>query len=287
MMKILVLGANGMVGHVVALYLQRKGHQVTALARKAKIAELHYIEADIRDLSFLYGVLSSGKYDAVVNCVGVLNQMAESDKENAIFINALLPHVLAKYICDMPTHCIQISTDCVFSGERGNYEEQDIPDGQGMYSRSKYLGELNDSKNLTFRTSVIGPDINKNGIGLLNWFMQQKKEVDGYIGAIWTGVTSLTLAQAVESALIQGLTGIYHLVNSEKINKYELLQLFNHVLRGDDITINSNLAVQHDKSLICTRKDFAFTVPCYLDMVSDMRKWIIDNKDIYSHYEVR
>lgn len=287
MMKILVLGANGMVGHVVALYLQRKGHQVTALARKAKIAELHYIEADIRDLSFLYGVLSSGKYDSVVNCVGVLNQMAESDKENAIFINALLPHTLAKFIQYMPTHCIHISTDCVFSGSRGNYVEQDIPDGQDMYSRSKYLGELNDSKNLTFRTSVIGPDINENGIGLLNWFMKQKKEVDGYIGAIWTGVTSFTLAQAVESALVQGLTGIYHLVNNEKINKYELLQLFNHVLRGDEITINPNAAVQHDKSLICTRKDFAFIVPGYLDMVSDMRKWIIDNKDIYSHYEVR
>src|SRR5699024_1115052 len=107
------------------------------------------------------------------------------------------------------TKIIHMSTDCVFSGKIGNYKEDSLRDGETFYDRSKALGELDNQKDLTFRNSIIGPDINENGIGLFNWFMKQEGSINGYSKAIWTGVTTLTLAKAMDSALKEDLVGIY------------------------------------------------------------------------------
>ena len=101
-----------------------------------------------------------------------------------------------------------MSTDCVFSGKTGGYDESSLRDGETFYDRSKALGELENQKDLTFRNSIIGPDLNEEGIGLFNWFMKQTGEINGYTKAMWTGVTTLTLAKAMESAVQQGLTGL-------------------------------------------------------------------------------
>jgi dTDP-4-dehydrorhamnose reductase len=172
----------------------------------------------------------------------------------------------------------------VFSGkDRRSYEENSFRSADSLYGRSKALGELDDGKNLTVRTSIVGPDINEGGIGLFNWFMKQRGSVGGYAGAIWGGVTTITLADAIHAALEQGTTGLIHLTNGEKISKFELLKLFNE-LRSEPVTIIRSGAVNEDKSLICTRGDFNFTVPSYEEMAREMGRWIRARKELYPLY---
>jgi len=160
-----------------------------------------------------------------------------------------------------------------------------LKDGETLYDQTKALGEIDDNKNLTFRASIIGPDTKMNGIGLLNWFLQQKIRVNGYTGAIWTGVSTYTLAQAIHFALKENLTGLYHLVNNSKISKYDLLQLFNRILRSESIEIIPDDKIQVDKSLINNRTDFSFRVPSYEQMVKDTKAWIDAHRELYPHYQ--
>ena len=197
-MQILVLGASGMAGHTIALYLHETGHDVTALTRKP-FDFLKNITCDVTDFATLERIIKDGKFDAIINCVGILNQFAENNPDQAILLNAYLPHFLAKIIKNIKTKLIQMSTDCVFSGRRGTYNEASIPDGETYYDRTKALGEVNDSRNLTFRNSIVGPDMYENGIGLFNWFMKQNAPIGGYTKAVWTGVTTLTLEKAMDA----------------------------------------------------------------------------------------
>src|SRR5699024_5151046 len=137
------------------------------------------------------------EYDAIINAVGILNKDAEENKSHAVLLNSYLPHYISNLTKDMNTKVIHMSTDCVFSGKVGSYKEDSLRDGQTFYDRSKALGELENDKDLTFRNSIIGPDMNKNGIGLFNWFMKQNGYIKGFNKAIWTGVTTLTLAKAM------------------------------------------------------------------------------------------
>ena len=156
----------------------------------------------------------------------------------------------------MKTKFIHLSTDCVFSGQKGSYTENSFKDGNTFYDKTKSLGEVINDKDLTFRMSIIGPDRKEQGIGLLNWFMKQKSKVKGYSKVYWTGVTTLTLAKAIDKAMQSKLTGLYHLVNNEKIAKYDLLKLFNAYLKSDKISIEAFENEIVDKSLINTRNDF-------------------------------
>jgi dTDP-4-dehydrorhamnose reductase len=184
----------------------------------------------------------------------------------------------------MKTKIIHMSTDCVFSGKTGYYSETSFRDGETFYDRSKALGELENNKDLTFRNSIIGPDISESGIGLFNWFMKQDDQISGFTKVIWTGVTTLTLAKAMEQALKENLTGIYNLVNNERISKYDLLKLFNKYMKDDQIKILPSDKLSLDKSLINNRTDFLFEVPSYEAMVAEMKVWIDNHKKLYQHY---
>jgi len=282
-MKILVLGAAGMFGHVVSMYFKERGHDVVAYARRP-VFWCESIIGDANDTSALASIISAGEYDAIINAIGLLNRSADDNLAISVLTNSYLPHFLASLTKDMLTRIIHMSTDCVFSGAAGGYKENSTPDGATFYDRTKALGELNDKKNLTFRTSIIGPDINEAGIGLFHWFMQQRGPINGYLGAIWTGVSTITLAQAMEKALDEGLTGLYHLVNNETINKYDLLCLFNKHFRNGSVEIRPFDSDRVDKSLVNTRTDFSFIVPPYSQMVEDMKKWVDEHKDIYPIY---
>ena len=198
-MKFLVLGCNGMAGHMISIYLQEKGHEVLGFARRAS-SYIKSITGDACDLQGLRHIITEGKFDSVINSIGILNHFAERDKALAVFINSYLPHFLADVTSGTDTQIIQMSTDCVFSGKHGQYKENDLRDGETFYDRSKALGELEDEKNITLRNSIVGPDINPKGIGLLNWFMQQHNEINGYTKVIWTGQTTLQLAKTMEAA---------------------------------------------------------------------------------------
>ena len=195
-MNFFVLGCNGMAGHTISLYLKEQGHTVFGFDR-SKSQYISSVAGDAHDTEFLRKLISEGKYDSVINCIGILNQFAEQNKALASFLNSYFPHFLAETTAGTDTQVIHMSTDCVFSGKRGEYTEVDFRDGETFYDRSKALGELEDEKNITLRNSIIGPDINSKGIGLLNWFMHQQIEIDGYTKAMWTGQTTLQLAKTM------------------------------------------------------------------------------------------
>lgn len=282
-MKIFILGCNGMAGHTISLYLQEQGHEVVGFAKK-KSKYVKSVVGDARDLSLLSEIINVGKFDSVINCIGILNQFAEKNKELATFLNAYLPHYLASITEETNTQVIHMSTDCVFSGKKGSYTEDDLRDGETFYDRSKALGELEDNKNITLRNSIVGPDINPEGIGLLNWFMKQKGSINGYIGAIWTGQTTLQLAKTMEFAARERAKGLYNMVPDSSISKYELLKLFNHYLRNDELEIKPVFGVNLDKSLRRTRFDFNIQIPDYEYMVAEMARWMKSHAGMYPHY---
>lgn len=284
-MKFLVLGCNGMAGHMLTLYLKEQGHDVTGFARKAS-SRGKTIVGDIGDRKLLRETISAGYFDTLINCVGILNQRAEEHKSEAVYINSYLPHYLADITQNVKTQVIQMSTDCVFSGDKGGYCEYDLKDGKSFYDRTKALGEIDDDKNLTIRSSIVGPDQNPNGIGLLNWFMRQTDEISGYERVIWTGQTTLQYAKTVEAAAKLRIHGIYNLVPEASISKYDLLRLFNKYLRNNKITIRPNSSLRLDKSLKRTWFGFDYDIPDYEEMVSEMADWIRLHKQMYPHYQI-
>lgn len=285
-MKLLIFGATGMAGHMIALYLSEQKHLVTTYTRQP-FSLCNNVIGNVFDKEEIKRILNIGDFDAVINCIGILNNDAENNKYDAVYLNSLFPHFLSKELMNTKTKLIHISTDCVFSGKAGKYTEKSPTDGMTFYDRSKALGEISDEKNLTFRTSIIGPDMNENGIGLFNWFMKQQGMVNGYNKAVWSGVTTLVLAKAIECAIQQNITGLYHLVNNTTITKYELLKLFSKHICANNIRVEIKDDFVIDKSLVNTRNDFDFIVPSYEIMVMEMKEWIKRHQDIYPNYNIK
>lgn len=285
MNKLLVLGATGMAGHTISLYFVEKGYDVTAYSL-APFPFCKNIIGDALNREELTRIVLQNEYDVVINCIGILNQWAEANPSMAIYLNSYLPHLIADSLKSSKARLIHMSTDCVFAGNTGPYFENSFRDGRSFYDRSKALGEIDDDVNLTFRNSIIGPDMNENGIGLFNWFMRQKNEINGFTGALWTGVTTLTLAKAMESAITEKLTGLYNLVNNNSISKFELLSLFNRHFRNNSLTILKSDKRQLDKSLRSSRTDFSFVVPPYEQMIVEMKEWIVAHPQLYPHYNL-
>lgn len=282
-MKFLVLGATGMAGHTIAIYLCEQGHDVTTYSR-TPFPYGNNRTGDVTDSHFLRSLLLDNDVDVVINCIGVLNDACEADPAQSVLLNSYLPHAIVSLLENQQTKLIHLSTDCVFSGKSAPYYEKSIRDGETFYDRTKGLGEVNHNKHITFRNSIIGPDLKKDGIGLFNWFMQQKGPVFGYLGAIWTGVTTLTLAKAIERAAQEDLTGLYHLVNTTSISKHDLLHLFNKHFLNNSIKILPHQLVHVNKTLINTRNDFSFSVPSYEEMIIEMKEWVLQHKNLYPHY---
>ena len=143
---------------------------------------------------------------------------------------------------------------------------------------------MEDGKNITLRNSIVGPDINPKGIGLMNWFMQQSGTINGYTKAMWTGQTTLQLAKTMEAAAKEKAHGLYNTVPDHSISKYNLLRLFNHYLRGDKVTINPIEGINADKSLKRTRYEFNYIIPDYETMIAELAEWTIKHKKMYPHY---
>lgn len=291
-MKFLVLGCNGMAGNTISTYLSERGHDVTGFDRKASNT-IKCVIGDARDTQTLAKIIEVGDFDSVINCIGILNQFAENDKALATFLNSYFPHFLANITKNSKTQIIHMSTDCVFSGKRGGYTESDFKDGESFYDRSKALGELDDEKNITLRNSIVGPDINPNGIGLLNWFMNSTSSIDkreiilkGFTKTMWTGQTTLQLAKTMEAAAKSHAHGLYNMVPDHLISKYELLQLFNKYFRDGNIKIIPIEGVIADKSLKRTRYEFDYSIPDYEIMIKDLADWVKKHSDLYPFYNL-
>lgn len=284
--KVVVLGCKGMAGHVIKAYLKSIGeYDVWGIARGIKTGS-NLINLDVSNTRQLESILYKNSFDIVVNCIGLLNKTAEDNPELAVWFNSYFPQLLASYGEKYGFKLIHISTDCVFSGKEGSYTEESFKDGIGYYSQTKALGEIVNNKDLTFRTSIIGPELKIDGIGLFHWFMHQMKPISGYTEAYWTGVTTFELAKAIHQAIHQDLTGLYHLVNNSKISKYELLGLFNTIFKNNSIEILADSNYKSDKSLVNSRNDFNYIVPSYKTMIFEMKEWMKLHKVFYQNYTI-
>ena len=283
--KILVLGSNGMAGHCIKKYLENLNfYSVWGLARK-NINNKNIIELDVTNLTDLQSIFEKHSFDYVINCIGLLNDKAEKSPDLGIWYNSYLPNILSFYGKKNNFKLIHISTDCVFSGLKGNYKENSFKDAQGVYAQTKSLGEVIKGNDLTLRTSIVGPELKLNGIGLFHWFMNQSGKINGYKRVFWSGITTIELSKIIHLCIQKNIRGLYQLSNNNKINKYDLLQLFNKYFKNNELIINSDSLHISDKSLINSRTDFDFKIPKYEKMIIEMKGWIIDNKDIYRHYK--
>jgi len=282
--KILVLGATGMAGHMISSYFktQLEKYEVYDICHSFKLEEKSIL-IDIHDLNSLKKIIAGLNPDIIINSIGILNKNAEDDPSNTIFINSYFPRYLEEEFKNTNIKLIQISTDCVFSGDKGNYDETSVPDGKDLYAKTKILGEINNNKDLTVRTSIIGPELKQNGTGLFHWFMKQNDTVIGYSKVIWSGVTTLQLGKCLDLMIENNLHGLYNLTSKISISKYELLKILNSVFEKS-ILIKSFGQIENDKSLISIREDFSVDLPDYTEMLSELRDWMVENRQLYSQY---
>jgi dTDP-4-dehydrorhamnose reductase len=261
-MRVLILGGTGMAGHKLWQVLSkrfdtwgtvRKPNQVAFDAGLLDSKRL-LKNVDVFHLDTIQQAIARVNPDVVINAIGVIKQLsAAKDAVPTITINALFPHQLASMCCERGARLIHISTDCVFSGRKGNYNESDIADAEDLYGRSKLLGEVTAANCLTLRTSIIGPELGTRN-GLIEWFLSNRgKTVKGYTHAIFSGFPTVVLADLVATIIEKhnDLNGLYHL-SADPINKYDLLRLARDVYDAP-IEIEPCADVRIDRSLDSTR----------------------------------
>ena len=275
-----------MLGHQVIKYFKKLDqYDLYDVSYRNKLTDRTII-IDVRKITELEKYIIEVKPDIIINCIGMLIEESQEDISKAIYINSYFPHLL-KSICNkINAKLVHISTDCVFSGDKGSYTETDLPDSNTIYGKTKSLGEITDNTHVTIRTSIIGPELKSNGVSLLDWFLKEKNsEINGYSEAIWSGVTTLELAKIIKIAIDSHITGLYHVTNNEKISKYELLKLFNNHI-NKKFKINKNESIMNNKSLIDTRNKLNYTVPNYSIMIDEMFKELFNNPSTYKHYNI-
>ncbi len=230
---------------------------------------------DVLDVDALVRVFESVDPDVVINCVGLIKQHKEvNDPLIALPINALLPHRLSGLCKVSGARLIHFGTDCVFSGKRGMYVEEDLSDAEDLYGKSKFIGEINDAPHaVTLRTSIIGHELNSS-LALLDWFLSQKGTVNGYSNAIFSGLTTVEMARVVKEYVLpaKGLSGVYH-VSVSPISKLSLFRLVAEIYKHDvEIVPDETVCVDRslDSTLFCNETGYA--PPEWSDMIGQMHK---------------
>jgi dTDP-4-dehydrorhamnose reductase len=280
-MRILILGGDGMLGHQLFRRFRAR-HDVRVTLRLGREAyEAHrmfeqgtaFYEIDARQTNALLQVIADLRPEAVVNAIGIVKQRSEAKEViPSLEINSLLPHRLALMCRAVGARLVHLSTDCVFSGRKGNYCETDYSDADDLYGRTKILGEVSESHCFTLRTSMIGPELTRK-TGLLEWFLAQGGQtVKGYTKSIFSGFPTSELARIVERVLVDIPTvhGVYH-VAARPISKYEVLTLIRDRLHLP-ITIERDSTFECDRSLDATRfhRDTGYSPPPWDLMIDDM-----------------
>ncbi len=234
-MRILILGGAGMLGHQLWRRLHQD-HEVWVTLRKPLSHYSGYglfepgrtlSGVDVTNADALIGAFRTARPEVVVNCVGIIKQLKEAKNPLvSLTVNSVLPHQLAQLCAAAGARLVHISTDCVFSGRKGNYAEEDVSDAEDLYGRTKFLGEVHEPHCITLRTSIIGRELETQS-GLIEWFLSQHgKTIKGFRRGIYTGFTTYELARIIERVLLQhtDLGGLWQ-VSSDLINKYDLLLL--------------------------------------------------------------
>jgi dTDP-4-dehydrorhamnose reductase len=281
-MRILIFGGDGMLGHQLLMHLQYR-HEVAVTLRQDLIrytnfdlynGDNSYTGIDIRSIELVKKIMVDFRPEAVINAVGVVKQRYDAKEIiPSVEINTLFPHRLAKLCNEIGSRLIHLSTDCVFSGKKGNYSENDLSDADDIYGKTKFLGEVQDSNSLTLRTSIIGRELSRH-TSLLDWFLAQNDFVNGFTKAIYSGFTTLEMSRIIENILLKfdGVSGVYH-VSSEPICKYDLLLLIKEIL-GHKIEIIPDDSFVCDRSLNSSRfrEKFGYIPPSWRSMIEELKK---------------
>lgn len=262
MKKVLIIGGRGMLGHKLVQVLGEKLDvwitihcafdevERFGIFDRAKTIE----NLDVTDIRTVRKAVDDVRPDVVINAVGVIKQVpASQDLVHTLEINSIFPHRLAEIACEMGSRLILISTDCVFDGRKGNYNEDDLADAADLYGQSKHFGEVSTENCLTLRTSIIGRELTGSH-SLVEWFLSNRgKTVKGFANAIYSGFPTVVFADIIASLITKhgDLSGLYH-VSSDPIDKFSLLNLINEYY-GADITVERSEEFKIDRSLDSTR----------------------------------
>jgi dTDP-4-dehydrorhamnose reductase len=283
MYKVLIIGITGMLGSTLLrklalnaeIELYGTSRMINPIEIHKETRYTHLEEVDVMKPEKLFNHVLKIKPDVIINCAGVIKQLKFLQNPlNILPINSLFPHKLEELCIQNEIRLIQISTDCVFSGKKGNYTEADISDAEDLYGKSKYIGEVYGKGSLTIRTSIIGHEHNSQH-SLLEWFLSQKSHIEGYQNAIFSGLTTLELSKVIEEVILKfkNLTGLYQ-VSSEPISKYALLKLIKEVYKKDIQIIPSDKVVIN-RSLNCKKfqKETGIKIPNWNSMIKSMHSF--------------
>ncbi|MGL5488359.1 MAG: dTDP-4-dehydrorhamnose reductase family protein [Shewanella sp.] len=280
-MNVLILGATGMLGY--SLFSNLAGSStlnvtgtVRSLTGKAAFFAQYQKQLlqgiDVTDIASLEQAIVTTKPAVVINCIGLIKQhdIAKQHVE-AIEINTLLPHQLAALCDQYGARLIHFSTDCVFDGKQGMYQEADLPTATDLYGKSKCLGEVNYGRHLTLRTSIIGHELD-SAVSLVDWFLSQSGAVNGFSKAVFSGVPTCYIAKLLAENILNKpeICGLYHL-SAEPINKHSLISLVADIY-GKEIEINESTQLVIDRSLDSSRlrQAIAFTPPSWCELIEFM-----------------
>lgn len=281
--RVLVLGASGMLGSTLFRFFSSDSQFETfgtireVSAKKQFSQELNDALIDNVHLDGESGLMSAfavAKPDVVVNCIGIIKQLLNAnDYLASLAINATLPHRLAKYCDATGARLVHFSTDCVFSGLKGLYKEEDFPDAHDLYGRTKFLGEVSYENSITLRTSIIGHELNRSK-SLIDWFLNQSGEIKGFTKAVFSGLPTIEVARVVKEYVIPkpNLSGLFHL-SVDPINKYDLLNLVASTY-GKSIIITADDKLVIDRSLNSDRFRAAtgFTPKPWPELIKNMHE---------------
>ena len=280
-MKVLIIGATGMLGYSLFSNLSTYSQiDVFGTVRSLKDKEHFYkdkldklfFDIDVHNIDTIETVISHVKPNIVINCIGLIKQHGISKQHiDAISINSLLPHQIAN-ICDLnDAKLIHFSTDCVFSGNTGAYIENDVPDAEDLYGKTKFLGEVSYAPHLTLRTSIIGHELTSQ-VSLIDWFLSQNGQTKGFSKAIFSGLPTCFVAKLIAEHILpkHDLSGLYHL-SVDPIDKFTLLKLVADIYNKKiDIEESSDLVIDRSLNSERIKQELGFDTPSWHSLISDM-----------------
>ena len=274
--KILILGCNGLAGNTFFRYFSIKhNYKVYGTVREKKSIKLFKKNLQKNIIKFnsyknntlLKKLLHHRNYNVIINCIGVTKKKKYFSKE-IIFINSKLPYNILN-LKKKDTKLIHLSTDCVFSGSKGNYKENNFTDAKDLYGVTKVLGEVQTKNSISIRTSIIGHEISLPKVGLLEWFLK-KRTIYGFNKAYFSGLTVLQFSKILENTnFFYNLSGIYHL-SSKKISKYDLLNKIKKIYKKKTIITKSN-SFKIDRSLNSNKikNKIKINIPSWRQMIEE------------------
>jgi len=280
MIKILILGSTGMMGSTISKLLKNdKRFEILCTYRslkKIKIIKLkrkQKIKLNVNKLNEIKKIINKFEPDYLINCIGLIKQLLNKKNiKKTKYLNSIIPIKLSKFADKKKFKIVHLSTDCVFSGKKGNYTEKDKPDSKDIYGISKFRGEVKSKNVLNIRTSIIGHEINTS-YSLLNWFLKQKI-VNGFKRAFFSGLTTLELSKIIINEVIiknKISNGLFH-VSGPKISKFNLLKIIKKIYKKN-IRINIDYSFKIDRSLSSSkfRKKITLRTKSWPKMIKELK----------------